>query len=1518
LDIADKMVSVPIIDDNIVELAETFTASLAIAAGTSSWDIQEMTGTTLLDVHFTDVNTGWAVGSTGKIVNTIDGGVNWTAQISGRTDALWGVHFTDASNGWIASQGGIILNTSDGGVNWTVQNSGGGAALYGVYFRNATTGWAVGNSGAILHTIDGGATWAPRTVVGNTFQAFHNVQFTDAMNGWAVGNSGTIANSTDGGVTWNYQNSGTMSHFTDLSFTDVMNGWAVAQGGKIFKTTDGGANWAEQTSGTTELLAAVHFTDANNGWIAGGNGTIINTTDGGANWAVQDSSVPVGWTGILRGLHFTDAGNGWTVGNQGYIIKFTGGGTPLGARANDTTSAGVGTITDNDTATFTIDSVSVAEGGGTLDFTLSLSSPIDTAADVNVSFADVTTGAGDFTHTTQTISFGVLDIADKMVSVPIIDDNIVELAETFTASLAIAPGTPLVTRGNDTAGAGTGTITNDDTAIISFKTVPSEDELHMGQTSGFDFVIQIDKEIDVAVTIDVDTMNGEATLADIDYVQLNSTETFMAGTAAASNDQTTTVTVNGNHTDERNASNGNPDNESFLLRLSNIVAGGRDVIFASVDPGTGSWAPQTSGASAPTILWDVSFIDATTGWVVGGSGTILHTADGGANWAPQTSGTGSTLYGVHFTDASNGWAVGGTVIYHTADGGANWAPQTSGATQTLYGVHFTDANTGWAVGQGGTILHTSNGGATWAPQTVVGNTTRAFQEIQFTDANNGWAVGDHSTIANTTDGGATWNYQDAGAGGATVHFTALYFTDASNGWAVAHQGKIHHTSNGGATWTAQTSGTTQPLWGVHFTDANNGWAVGSGGTIRNTIDGGATWAAQTSGTTKHLRAVHFTDANNAWAPGEDGTILKFTGVLAPPSATLDGTGNIQNDDYDTVVAAGSSGSPSENSEDFDITLNVRVVNVIGASNPQVPVFAGALSVAEGATAFDVAKATLGNTSNVTFTDALGGALRNATLTGAFAANTEASGARRRFNGDTGAAMHVINNIPEFTLRTEAITVNGAATGYNGANIAVQSGPMPVVFTIANFIEAINADRGVTTGPPVNDEDAQTVRFTLNAAINAGSPMLFTVAGQPTVANSAGAGFTDQNLAFTVAPLAAGIATITISATDNGGPAGSGNGEQTTASQTFCISVYGTQPFAGDLAIADRGARVYDGSLMLVHTNAASATFPMQSIIDNTLVDAYELTIVTNSTALAGKSFLEYVVIDYETIVSAKGRGQQGLFGVNSVSQNRRTISTGQHFRVPLGVDLMPFEAGAATRGQFMVVDAEFEPALGKVILVHPATGNQTLLTQGGELFFPTGGSVAPAGSPDAGNIFVTDVGNVFGQTVEKNNNPRKIIRIAPDGTQTLLFSQMNDFRIPQTNGMITNLYHPTGIDVDPVSGDLYIADSFAKTIWKLPRTGALTYGPALVGVSVDADFQQPVHLAIAPNGGGASQFIYITDGATVSPGSLYAVATRMLHKLDLLSIDANGSANSTVFAMDGFLQEPRGIEIVPTDPLTGN
>ena len=256
--------------------------------------------------------------------------------------------------------------------------------------------------------------------------------------------------------------------------------------------------------------------------------------------------------------------------------------------------------------------------------------------------------------------------------------------------------------------------------------------------------------------------------------------------------------------------------------------------------------------------------------------------------------------------------------------------------------------------------------------------------------------------------------------------------------------------------------------------------------------------------------------------------------------------------------------------------------------------------------------------------------------------------------------------------------------------------------------------------------------------------------------------------------------------------------------------------------------------------------------------------------------------------------------------------------VPLGVDLLPFEAGA-NAGSYMVVDAEFEPALGKVILVNPTMGagvNQTLLTQGGELYFPTGGTVAPAGTPDiAGQIFVTDVGKVFGKTSEKNNNPRKIVQIDPaTGVQTLLISEINDFTIPITNGMITNLFHPTGIDVDPTSGDLYIADSFSKTVWRLEHTGGGAFAGMLEAFSIDADFIQPVHLTVDPGG----NFIYMTDGKTVAPNSAYAGGTRLLHKIDMGTFAPATGASSIIFTMDGFLQEPRGIEIIPIDPLTGN
>ena len=99
---------------------------------------------------------------------------------------------------------------------------------------------------------------------------------------------------------------------------------------------------------------------------------------------------------------------------------------------------------------------------------------------------------------------------------------------------------------------------------------------------------------------------------------------------------------------------------------------------------------------------------------VGSFGVILRSADGGATWTLQSSGTDKVFLGVSFTDANTGTAVGeDSTILRTLDGGATWTPQDSGTTNWLFGVSFTDTSNGTAVGLNGTIVRTIDGGATW-------------------------------------------------------------------------------------------------------------------------------------------------------------------------------------------------------------------------------------------------------------------------------------------------------------------------------------------------------------------------------------------------------------------------------------------------------------------------------------------------------------------------------------------------------------------------------------------------------------------------------------------------------------------------------------------------------------------------------------------------------------------------------------------------------------------------------------
>jgi len=62
-----------------------------------------------------DGYTAWAVGNSGLMLKTGDGGDAWNAQDPGTPNSIWDVYALDAASAWAVGSKGIIIKTADGG-----------------------------------------------------------------------------------------------------------------------------------------------------------------------------------------------------------------------------------------------------------------------------------------------------------------------------------------------------------------------------------------------------------------------------------------------------------------------------------------------------------------------------------------------------------------------------------------------------------------------------------------------------------------------------------------------------------------------------------------------------------------------------------------------------------------------------------------------------------------------------------------------------------------------------------------------------------------------------------------------------------------------------------------------------------------------------------------------------------------------------------------------------------------------------------------------------------------------------------------------------------------------------------------------------------------------------------------------------------------------------------------------------------------------------------------------------------
>jgi hypothetical protein len=268
--------------------------------------------------------------------------------------------------------------------------------------------------------------------------------------------------------------------------------------------------------------------------------------------------------------------------------------TALGGRNVSLSDTGVGTITDNDSAAFTINDVSANEGAGTMSFTVSLSNPIDIPVAVNVSYADTTTTAGDFDHTTDSVTFPASSTASQMVTVSITNDNIVEAAETFLASLGTS--TALGGRNVSLSDTGVGTITDNDSAAFTIN------DASAGEGGTVTFTVSLSNPIDIPVAVNVGY--ADLTTSGSDFDHTTDSVTFPALSTAP---QTVTVAVANDNVVEAT--------ETFRAALgTSTVLGSRSVSLSDTgigtitddDTATFSINDVSANESAGTITFTVS------------------------------------------------------------------------------------------------------------------------------------------------------------------------------------------------------------------------------------------------------------------------------------------------------------------------------------------------------------------------------------------------------------------------------------------------------------------------------------------------------------------------------------------------------------------------------------------------------------------------------------------------------------------------------------------------------------------------------------------------------------------------------------------------------------------------------------------------------------------------------------------------------------------------------------------------
>ncbi|HDY99202.1 MAG TPA: hypothetical protein ENH72_12025 [Pseudomonas sabulinigri] len=273
-----------------------------------------------------------------------------------------------------------------------------------------------------------------------------------------------------------------------------------------------------------------------------------------------------------------------------------------------------------------------------------------------------------------------------------------------------------------------------------------------------------------------------------------------------------------------------------------------------------------SELSASDLLLDAALVGERL-VAVGSRGHIVYSDDQGSSWKQAAVPVRQLLTAVYFADDKNGWAVGhDSLILHTTDGGANWAMQyrdpeldealdpegPSLLERPLMDVWFRDAKTGFAVGAYGIFLRTDDGGENWQDVSDVVDNPDGFHYNSIAEIKGAglFLVGEMGTMYRSVDYGDTWEtLTDMPYDGSWFGVSGTNQENLVLVWGL--RGNMYRSTDFGDSWqqvalkTQSNNKLGATLLGGSVSEAGELAVVGAGGVVVISHDGGKTFNVST-------------------------------------------------------------------------------------------------------------------------------------------------------------------------------------------------------------------------------------------------------------------------------------------------------------------------------------------------------------------------------------------------------------------------------------------------------------------------------------------------------------------------------------------------------------------------------------------------------------------------------------------------------------------------------------------------